>query len=121
MQGLTGCTWDLISIVHNGTEVEGVERACANILLEEGNKAYGHGGCNRFFGSYTLDDEHLRVGPLASTRMYCKETMEVETAFFRALERVSRVSVLGGSMRMWSEDGSSALLFLKGTIMEKHQ
>lgn len=50
----------------------------------EDKKFYGFGGCNRFLGSYELDDERLKIenDSLVFTRMSCKNTMEFENLFF---------------------------------------
>jgi len=31
----------------------------------------GSGGCNHFFGGYTISGNHIKIGPLASTRKGC--------------------------------------------------
>lgn len=120
-KGITGIKWSLISIVIDGDYIEGVVRAKADIFIDVDTKAYGHGGCNRFFIGYTLDDEGLRFGPVGSTKMYCEKTMEVEAAFFRALEQVKAVSAMNESLILRSEDGSSFLLFLKGMVEGDHR
>jgi heat shock protein HslJ len=50
-------------------------------------QAGGSTGCNRFFGSYELSGQSLRIGPLASTRRAClePELNRQETAYLRAL------------------------------------
>ncbi|MEO1199184.1 MAG: META domain-containing protein [Pseudomonadota bacterium] len=49
----------------------------------------GTGGCNRYSGDYDLDGETLSLGAIAATRMACPDPqMEVEMAFFAALETV---------------------------------
>ena len=46
----------------------------------------GNGGCNRFFGVYTISGSHIKIGPLASTRKGCPGLLLAETAFFATLE-----------------------------------
>ena len=79
-------------------------------------KAVGRGGCNRYFGKYTLEGETIGFGPLASTLMYCEETMAVENAFFKALDRVRKVHWDDEALHMLSSDGSTVLDFSKGTV-----
>ena len=46
----------------------------------------GHGGCNRFFGTYRLAGERIEIGPLGATRMACPTpVMERENRFLQAL------------------------------------
>ncbi|MBC8013177.1 MAG: META domain-containing protein [Methyloceanibacter sp.] len=46
----------------------------------------GSGGCNRFFGAYTISGDHIKIGPLAATRKGCPGLLLAETAFFATLE-----------------------------------
>jgi heat shock protein HslJ len=47
----------------------------------------GHGGCNRFFGSYRITGGMIEIGPLGATRMACPGSiMALETVLFNALE-----------------------------------
>ena len=67
------------------------------VQFEEGGELRGHGGCNRFSGSYKLEDGSLQVGPLRSTRMACPEpVMSFEISFMEALQTPSNAS-LGGN------------------------
>jgi len=60
----------------------------ANLFVQfkgEGRLA-GHGGCNRFFGSYHVADCEIEISGIGSTRMACPEAiMQRETVFFEAL------------------------------------
>jgi len=54
-------------------------------------KVEGHGGCNRFFGSYELVVDVIEIGPLGTTRMACPEpVMEREVRFLQALDNARR-------------------------------
>jgi putative lipoprotein len=113
--GLLDMKWHLISIVFEGTAIDDVEEAGADITLGSDGKAFGRGGCNQFFGKYKLEEEGIRIGPLASTMMYCERTMAVEDAFLKALGAVRKVRSEEDTMDMWSEDGATALVFRKRT------
>lgn len=55
------------------------------------NQLSGHGGCNRFFTSYTTADDTIAIGPIASTQMACPEPlMATEQALFLTLEAARR-------------------------------
>ena len=56
--------------------------------------AAGFSGCNRYNGSYSLEDAAadgagLSFGPLASTRRACVEGMELEQRYLATLAQVS--------------------------------
>ncbi len=46
----------------------------------------GNGGCNRFFGGYTISGNAISIGPLASTRKGCPGLMQLEVSFFATLQ-----------------------------------
>lgn len=112
--GLLDIKWHLLSIVFEGTAIDGVEEAGANITLGSNSRAFGRGGCNQFFGGYKLEGEDIRIGPLASSMMYCEKTMAVEDAFFKALGVVRKLHSEENAMEMCSEDGATTLSFRMG-------
>ena len=49
-------------------------------------KFSGHGGCNRFFGTYKVFGTNITIGQVGVTRMSCpKPVMELETGLLSAL------------------------------------
>jgi heat shock protein HslJ len=78
-------------------------------LLAEGRKVQGSAGCNRMTGTYQLDGQKLKFGPLATTRMACP-AMETETAFLKALEATTRYEVSGSSLTLYGADTAVARL-----------
>ena len=78
-------------------------------LLAEGRKIQGSAGCNRMSGTYQLDGEKLKFGPLATTRMACP-AMQTETAFLKALEATTRYEVKGSSLTLFGADTAVARL-----------
>lgn len=68
----------------------------------------GSGGCNTFMGRYTIDDQALFVGTLASTRRACA-TPAVQTQeqrFLQDLQAAVRVEVSGAQLTVVTRDGS---------------
>ena len=71
----------------------------------EGGRAAGGSGCNRFAGRFALSGEGLSLGPLASTKMACPETlMSLERSVLDALARVTGFDI----------DATGALLLMAG-------
>lgn len=67
----------------------------------------GHGGCNRFSGSWQTEGDTIRIGPLASTRMACPEPqMELEAALFGALDAARTYRRERIDLTLFGEDGS---------------
>jgi heat shock protein HslJ len=78
-------------------------------LLAEGRKVQGSAGCNRMTGTYKLEGEKLKFGPLVTTRMACP-AMATETAFLKALEATTRYEVSGSSLTLYGADTAVARL-----------
>lgn len=61
------------------------------IAFKSKGEVIGHGGCNRFFGTYTQDGTTLKFGPLASTKMACMGgKMQAEAEFMKSIQSARR-------------------------------
>jgi heat shock protein HslJ len=57
------------------------------VQFETDGKLSGNGGCNRFFGSYSLDGNKIHVDPIGITRRACPEpAMSFESSFVNAMQ-----------------------------------
>jgi heat shock protein HslJ len=112
---ITGIEWQLISV--NESVVEG--DASLNIRFEDDGKISGHGGCNSFFSSYTMNESAIDIGPVGATRMACPEPqLQLEQLFFNALENASTVEVRGARMRLADDDNKTLAVFVDKTSKE---
>src|SRR5690606_33046302 len=86
----------------HGKEVPTLEREPYFTLRADEGKVDGFGGCNSFSGSYTLDEEALRLRfeDVATTLMACAEGMEVETALHEVLRSVDNYSYSGEQLSL---------------------
>ncbi|HEY7738676.1 MAG TPA: META domain-containing protein [Candidatus Limnocylindria bacterium] len=57
-------------------------------LEVQGDRLAGKSGCNRYMGGWEVETESIRIGPLASTMMWCEGLMDLERAFLEALQAV---------------------------------
>ncbi|MGB0907248.1 MAG: META domain-containing protein [Maricaulaceae bacterium] len=72
----------------------------------------GHGGCNRFFGTYEQSGERLTIGALASTKMACTGKMQAEAGFLNNLQSTRRIEA--SHMRLVLKDeGETPLMILR--------
>ncbi len=78
------------------------------IAFKTGGEVMGHGGCNRFFGSYTLSGDALVFGPLASTKMACPD-MAAENEFMAALNSARTIEATHLRLILKGEDGAPVL------------
>jgi heat shock protein HslJ len=77
------------------------------------DKVSGTGGCNRFNGAISIEDDAVQIGPIAATKMACEGKSEVETRYFAALEAARSFAVQGNSLTLKAEDGRDLVKFKK--------
>ena len=86
------------------------------LILEEGGVG-GTGGCNSYFGSYTLDGDTVTFGEIGSTLMACAPPAgDVEAAYFANLASVATWFSDGGSLTMAGADGDPVLIFMPASM-----
>jgi heat shock protein HslJ len=80
---LSGSEWLLEDLGGHGV----IDNVQATLTFPEAGKVGGNGSCNRFFGPSQINGDHVKVGPLGSTRMACPEAvMKQETKYLAALQ-----------------------------------
>ena len=68
----------------------------------------GSSGCNTYNGTYTLDGDALKIGPLATTRMACDQAvMDQETLFLAALAASTTVEQTGATVTLRNAAGAT--------------
>ncbi|MGZ6367970.1 MAG: META domain-containing protein [Ktedonobacteraceae bacterium] len=117
---LAGTAWTLVDIETDTGVIPALAEAPATLdFSKEGEKEgllSGRSGCNRYFASYSLADNHLSIGPLGSTRMFCGPAqMAQEERYFQALATARRcelskgilhIEYTGGTLRFESRNES---------------
>lgn len=73
----------------------------------------GDGGCNRFFGSYSISGNRIKIGPIASTRIGCPGLLELETAFFATLEAAKSFEMDGTTLVLFNGAGTKLAAFAR--------
>lgn len=58
-------------------------------------RVYGSGGCNRYFGSYSLNGSSLTFNGVASTKMFCQGAMEVEDGLMQSFNNTDGYFIRG--------------------------
>ena len=93
---LTGDEWSVTRL--ESSETTGRQRP--TLLFGADGALTGHGGCNRFRGTFEVTGESVAIGPVMATRMACAEEAAnaQETRFFALLEQVTgyRIDGAGG-------------------------
>ncbi len=100
---LAGSTWTLVSFEMDKEVIRAMTEGPATLTFaakgEQVSRISGSGGCNRYFGSYTLTNDQINISPLGSTRMACEPAhMEQEDRFFQALSAAERYEMSNGEL-----------------------
>ncbi len=89
----------------------------AYVSFADAGRISGHGGCNRFFGSFETRGDNLRVGPLGATQMACPEAiMERESQFLRALGEANRFNREGSDLVLMDEAGEELMRLIHSGV-----
>ena len=97
--------WTLVELVGVPVEVGDGERVPHLVLDLEESRVAGSGGVNRLMGTFSLAEDELRFGPLATTMMAGPErAMARERAFLDALAGVTDYRLEGRSLTLLAGD-----------------
>ena len=89
--------------------VEGYRDRLMVLTLEE--RVRGYSGCNRFSGSFFLDQDRLEFDELMSTRMACARGMQEEARFLAELGGVTWFRVVGEHLTLLDIERRPVLTF----------
>ena len=102
---LENTNWVLVEMEGKAYEPNTEAKPVTLTLQAEGNRIVGFGGCNSFSGSYTLDGNTIQF-TLASTKMFCNDTRQVEDYLFMTLTKV-KYSIEGEVLTLKNTEGQS--------------
>ena len=86
---IAGPEWKLEDLLGGGI----IDRSNVTLTLGPDGQASGSGGCNRFFGSWSVKGSALTLGKMGSTMMACDPAlMNQEGKFLRSLETATTYS-----------------------------
>jgi heat shock protein HslJ len=106
---LENTLWRLVALGDTAVKAAANLREARFVLASEHHLVQGDTGCNnRLKGTYTLDGESLKIGPVATTRMACPDTLraEQERAFLKALEGTASYKIHGENLELFDPAGT---------------
>lgn len=106
--------WTLVRLGDTPLAADASQREPYLVLRHEDGRAGGSLGCNGMNGSYTLDGERLRFGPLMSTKMACIKGMDIEQAFGAALDRTTRWKTSARQLELLDDAGHALAVLEAG-------
>jgi heat shock protein HslJ len=112
-QDLSGTSWEVIAY-NNGKQAVTSVLAGSSITAKFGGDGTlsGNGGCNNYNGTYTVTAKQIKIGPLASTRMFCADpegVMDQEALYLAALQTADTYKVEGTKLELRTKDGALAV------------
>jgi len=103
--------WKLTRLGDSAVSV-GPHQSEPNVILDPNSHRFaGSGGCNRMMGTYHLDGQSLRLGPVAMTMMACPSGMDQEHSFAQALELVRTWKIEGNELELYGSDSKPIARF----------
>jgi heat shock protein HslJ len=108
--GLPGTAWK-VTMYNNGKEAVVGLIADSQVTLNFGadGQISGNSGCNNYSGGYETSGAALKVGPLASTRMFCEKpagVMDQEQQYLAALQNAATFEIAGDTLTIRDADGA---------------
>ncbi len=98
---LTNTYWKLIDI--NNVPIKRSEKLKEPyFILKAQNKLSGFSGCNRFFGSYTTQDNTISFTGVGMTRMMCRESMQLEHTFTKVFQEATHYKIQGEKLELFN-------------------
>jgi putative lipoprotein len=86
----------------------------ATLSIEAGGRISGSAGCNRYFGTASVKDGMIEVGPLGTTRMACMPAqMDQEKNFLDAIAKTRGFHVEDGRLVLLDDDGRTLMQLVK--------
>src|SRR5512136_616558 len=113
--GLAGTSW-IVTGYNNGKQAVVSVMAGTELTANFGadGKLTGSAGCNDYTASYQTDGNKISIGPAATTRKACEQTvMDQETQYLAALATAATYRIDGGKMELRTADGAMAATFQK--------
>ncbi len=101
--------WKLEFLKQDGIEI-GIEDKIPTIKFDTDGKVMGTGGCNNFFGTFTIDGRTIKIGDIGSTKKYCEGDMDLESTYFEGLGVEMRALFDDGKLVL-TGDGGNQMIF----------
>lgn len=101
---LVSDSWKLVELEGTAVNSDDPEAYTITFTTEDGNRLFGKGDCNRYFGSYTESGvRELSFSAMGSTKMFCPNQQR-EDQFLDMVQSVNSYTI-DGDMLMLQKDG----------------
>ena len=102
-ENLSSTAWQLSSMSGKSVIAANYPNGLPDVTFAADNKINGHGGCNRYGGSYTLDaDGKLTLSQMISTKMFCEGV--AEDVYMKILSKANQIKIKGNNLVLYNND-----------------
>lgn len=111
-ENLTAHEWQLYEVVLEGSDFTETPPADVTITFADStSRVYGNGGCNGYFGTYTLkQNDAISLGQIASTLMACPN-LDFEGRYFEWLGAVDRFQATKNELKLMATSKGATLVY----------
>jgi len=113
-QPLPAGKWRLKDYRSGGAVERPLKGLDATLNIHADGKFGGNSGCNVYGGSYTTDNDKLKIADITSTMRACEEpTPAFEKTYFDLLENAVHAQLKDGELVITDADSSHLLRFVR--------
>ncbi len=115
VDGFANTSWKLVEASGGALQATAIESGIT--LVFANGQVSGHGGCNRYVGSYSTEGSRLIIGQVASTKMLCMGANgENENAFLAWLQQPLDRAIDTADLRLRGSKDGLTLVFVADAI-----
>ncbi len=104
-------SWNLSSLA-NTQITEDFPNKLPSLTFEPVTKKFtGNSGCNNIFGDFTTNNNSLKFGNSASTKMFCEGVSE--TKFTQALDKANSYKISNNVLTIYDSENKELMSFTK--------
>lgn len=111
---MTGTSWELIEIGGKSVDRSKAEADSYSLILGQEGKFNGRGDCNRYTGSYDMDEKAgtVRFNNPATTRMMCLD-QQGENNYIAMLDKAVKFKVDGNILILSDSNNDTLAVYRK--------
>ena len=103
---ITGIEWVVVEVDGQAAAPGTGGKPATLTFTQEGSRATGFAGCNRFSGDYQREGDQLRFAPILMTKMACDQGMDLERSLGAALEATRSTRATPAQLELLDETGA---------------
>jgi heat shock protein HslJ len=110
---LEGTLWELDSYMNSAGNLVTVLPDTEVTAQFENGQVKGSGGCNNYWGDYTVNGDAITIGLITKNQMYCfpDEINGQEEDYLAALQSATGYDISGSNLKMTNAGGDVVLIF----------